>query len=47
MKLKSVVGSALLLASLLGGTASAQVSLLNASFDVARETFAAINPQVC
>lgn len=45
MKLKSVVGSALLLASLLGGTASAQVSLLNASFDVARETFAAINPK--
>ncbi len=45
MKLKSVLGSALLLSSLVGGAASAQVTLLNASFDVARETFAAINPK--
>ena len=45
MTLKKVVLSAAIVASAVAGTVSAQTTLLNASFDVARETFAAVNPK--
>ncbi|RTZ43284.1 sulfate ABC transporter substrate-binding protein [Candidimonas sp. SYP-B2681] len=46
MLLKKLITTAAFAATLAAtGTAGAQTSLLNASFDVARETFAAINPK--
>ncbi|HEY9281497.1 MAG TPA: thiosulfate ABC transporter substrate-binding protein CysP [Eoetvoesiella sp.] len=46
MLLKKVLVAASFAAALLGSSAAvAETSLLNASFDVARETFAAINPK--
>lgn len=42
--LKKLLASAAVLASIAGGHAYAQTSLLNASYDIARETFTAINP---
>ncbi len=42
--LKKLLASAAVLATLAGGHAHAQTTLLNASYDIARETFTAINP---
>ncbi|MCB5364108.1 thiosulfate ABC transporter substrate-binding protein CysP [Pusillimonas sp. CC-YST705] len=42
--LKKLLASAAVLATLFGAQAQAQSSLLNASYDIARETFTAINP---
>lgn len=42
--LKKLLASAAVLATLAGGQAAAQTTLLNASYDIARETFTAINP---
>lgn len=45
MTLKKVVLTAAIVTSAFASVASAQSTLLNASFDVARETFAAVNPK--
>lgn len=45
MTLKKVVLTAAVVTSAFATTVSAQTTLLNASFDVARETFAAVNPK--
>lgn len=45
MNLKKIVGALALVATAASSAAVAQTSLLNASFDVARETFAAVNPK--
>src|SRR5690606_32285256 len=45
MTLKKVVVAAAVAAASFASTVSAQTTLLNASFDVARETFAAVNPK--
>ncbi|MCQ9618095.1 thiosulfate ABC transporter substrate-binding protein CysP [Paenalcaligenes niemegkensis] len=45
MKLRKIVLSAAVVASAFATTVGAQTTLLNASFDVARETFAAVNPK--